>query len=61
MKILTAKEINKAEKISFEKYFSEAELMKRAGEECAKKIVKHYGDIIKGENVSVLCGNGKNA
>ena len=61
MKILTAKEINKAEKISFEKYFSEAELMKRAGEECAKKIVKHYGDIIKGEKVLVLCGNGKNA
>ena len=61
MKILTAKEINKAEKISFEKYFSEAELMKRAGEECAKKIVKHYGDLIKGERVLVLCGNGKNA
>lgn len=61
MKILTAKEINRAEKISFEKYFSEAELMKRAGEECAKKIVKYYGDIIKGERVIILCGNGKNA
>ena len=61
MRILTAKEINKAEKIAFEKYFSEAELMKRAGEECAKKIVKHYGDIIKGERVLALCGNGKNA
>ena len=61
MKILTAKEINKAEKISFEKYFSEAELMKRAGEECAKKIVRYYGDEIKGERVLVFCGNGKNA
>ena len=61
MKILTAKEINKAEKLSFEKYFSEAELMKRAGEECAKKIVKYYGDEIRGERVLVLCGNGKHA
>lgn len=61
MKILTAKETKRAEEISFEKYFSEAELMKKAGVKCAEKIIKYYGDSIKGNKVFVLCGNGKNA
>lgn len=61
MKILTAKEIKKVEELSFEKYFTEAELMKRAGYECYKKIIKYYGDVIKNEKVLVVCGNGKNA
>ena len=47
MKILTAKEIRKAEEISFKTYFSEAELMKRAGRECSEKIIKYYGNEIK--------------
>ncbi len=61
MRILTANEIRKVEKLSFERYFTEAELMKRAGDECSKKIIKYYGDVIKGKKVSVICGNGKNA
>lgn len=61
MRILTAQEIKKAEEISFEKYFSEAELMKNAGKKSSEKIIKHYGEIIKGKSVCVLCGNGKNA
>ncbi|MDE7124253.1 MAG: hypothetical protein K2N83_02020, partial [Eubacterium sp.] len=61
MKILTAKEIRKAEEISFKKYFSEAELMKRAGSECSEKIIKYYGNEIKDKRVLVFCGNGKNA
>lgn len=61
MRILTAKEIKKAEALSFEKYFTEAELMKRAGDACASKIIKLFGDEIKGKTVSVVCGNGKNA
>lgn len=61
MKILTAKQIKKVEELSFEKYFSEAELMKRAGQECFKKIVKYYGNDILNQKVSVICGNGKNA
>lgn len=61
MKILTANEIKKAEQLSFERYFTEAELMKKAGQECFKKIVKYYGDDIVGNTVLVVCGNGKNA
>lgn len=61
MRILTAKEIKKVEQLSFERYFTEAELMKRAGQECFKKIVKYYGDTIIGNIVLVVCGNGKNA
>lgn len=61
MRILTAKEIKKVEQLSFERYFTEAELMKRAGQECFKKIVKYYGDTIIGNTVLVVCGNGKNA
>lgn len=61
MKILTAKETKRAEEVSFEQYFSEAELMKRAGVKCAEKIIKYYGESIKGNKVLILCGNGKNA
>lgn len=61
MRILTADEIRKVEKLAFERYFSEPELMKNAGLKCAEKIIKNYGELIKGEKVSVLCGNGKNA
>lgn len=61
MKILTAGETKKAEEISFEKYFSEAELMKTAGIKCSKKIIKYYGEEIKDSRVLVFCGNGKNA
>ena len=61
MKILTAKEIKRAEELAFERYYTEAELMKRAGHECTLKIIKYYGEAIKGEAVSVICGNGKNA
>lgn len=61
MRVLTAKEIKRVEQISFEKYFTEAELMKRAGCECFKKIIKYYGNEIAGKRVSVVCGNGKNA
>lgn len=61
MKILTAKEIKMAEQLSFERYFTEAELMKRAGQECFKKIVKYYGDVVADNKVLVVCGNGKNA
>lgn len=61
MKILTAEEFKKAEQLSFEKYFTEAELMNKAGCECFKKIVRYYGDNIVGNTVLVVCGNGKNA
>lgn len=61
MRILTAEEIRKVEKLAFERYFTEAELMKNAGIKCAEKIIKTYGELIKNKAVSVLCGNGKNA
>lgn len=61
MKILTAEEIRKVERISFERYFTEAELMKRAGQECSKTIIKYFGNEIKSNKVSIVCGNGKNA
>ena len=61
MRILTAKQIKKVEELAFEQYFTEAQLMKAAGEQCAKRIIKTFGDDIKGQKVSVVCGNGKNA
>lgn len=61
MRILTSKEIKRAEELAFKKYFTEKELMGRAGIECSKKIIQYYGDVIKGNKVSVICGNGKNA
>lgn len=61
MRILTAQQIKKAEKLAFERYFTEAQLMKRAGEKCFEKIIEYYGEAITGQKVSVVCGNGKNA
>lgn len=61
MRILTADQIKKAEKTAIEKYFTEAQLMKRAGEKCCEKIIEYYGDLIRNNKVSVVCGNGKNA
>lgn len=37
MRILSTDEIKRAEALSFEKYFTEAELMKKAGDSCASK------------------------
>lgn len=61
MRILTAKQIKRVEELAFEKYFTEAQLMYAAGEQCAKRIIKSFGDEINGKRVSVVCGNGKNA
>lgn len=61
MRILTEKEIKAAEENAIEKYFSEAELMNRAGRKCVDKIVKFYGREIEGKRILVFCGNGKNA
>ncbi len=61
MKILTAKEIGRAEQKAFEKYFTEAQLMKRAGVECSKVIIKKYSGLINNQRVLILCGKGKNA
>ncbi len=61
MRVLTAQEIRKTETACFENYFSEAELMQRAGIKCSEKIIKYYGESIHGNKVLVLCGNGKNA
>lgn len=61
MRILTEKEIKSAEEKAIEKYFSEAELMNRAGRKCVDKIVKFYGREIEGKRILVFCGNGKNA
>ena len=49
MRILTADEIKKAEEEAINKYFSEAELMNRAGKKCVDKIVKFYGREIDGK------------
>lgn len=61
MRILTASQIKKAEQTAFEKYFTEAQLMKKAGDKCFQKIIEYYGEQIRGKKVSVVCGNGKNA
>lgn len=61
MRILTADQIRKAEETAFERYFTEAELMKKAGEKCFEKIIEYYGEIIRAKRISVVCGNGKNA
>ena len=61
MRILTSAQIKKAEQTAFERYFTEAQLMKKAGEKCFEKIVEYYGDQIRAKKVSVVCGNGKNA
>ena len=61
MRILTSAQIKKAEQTAFERYFTEAQLMKKAGEKCFEKIVEYYGNQIRAKKVSVVCGNGKNA
>ena len=61
MRVLNENEIRKVEETAIEKYFSEAELMIRAGRKCVDKIVKFYGKEIEGNRVLVFCGNGKNA
>lgn len=61
MKILTRDEIRAVETRAFEKYFTEAQLMLRAGEACFDKIIKYYGKQLPASRVAVLCGNGKNA
>lgn len=61
MRILTSRQIKETETLAFERYFSEAQLMKRAGEKCFEKITEYYGGLISGKKVSVVCGNGKNA
>lgn len=59
MVILTTDEIRAAEQKCFERYYTEADLMLRAGTACYNEIIKKY--IVKGKSVTVLCGNGKNA
>ena len=61
MRILTSKQIKEAETLAFERYFSEAQLMKRAGEKCFEKITEYYGGLKSGKNGSAVLGNGKNA
>ena len=61
MRILTSAQIKKAEQTAFERYFTEAQLMKKAGEKCFEKIIEYYGNQIRAKKVSVVCGNGKNA
>ena len=61
MRILTAQQTKAAEKLAFEKYYTQAQLMKSAGEKCFQKLIKLYGERIYGKKVSVVCGNGKNA
>jgi NAD(P)H-hydrate epimerase len=59
MVILTADEIRTVEQKCFEHYSSEADLMLKAGTACYNEIIKKYS--VVGKQVSVLCGNGKNA
>lgn len=61
MRILTAEQIKRAESNAFERYFTEAQLMKRAGKKCFDKIIEYFGEEIRAKKVSVVCGNGKNA
>ena len=61
MRILTTEQIRRVEKLCFERYYSEAELMLKAGTACAESIIERYGENLKNADVSVLCGGGKNA
>lgn len=61
MRILSANQIREVEEKAFQKYFSEEELMYRAGEACFSKIMKTYGNEMENAKVAVVCGNGKNA
>ena len=61
MKILTAQQTREAENKCFEEYYSEGELMLKAGTACFEQIMKYYGDDMMSKSVAVFCGNGKNA
>ena len=61
MRILSADEIRKVEQKCFEEYYSEAELMLRAGNECYNQIVEKFDNELKKSSANVFCGNGKNA
>ena len=61
MRILTTEQIRRVEKLCFERYYNEAELMLKAGTACAESIIKKYGDALKNARVNVFCGGGKNA
>ncbi len=61
MFVLTADEIRDVEKKCFASYYSEADLMLKAGTGCFNEIIKRYSDRLVNSAVSVLCGNGKNA
>ena len=61
MRILTTDQIRRVERLCFERYYNEAELMLRAGTACAEAIIKKYGESLKNADISVLCGAGKNA
>lgn len=61
MKILTAQQTREAENKCFEEYYSEGELMLKAGTACFEQIMKYYGDDMMNKSVAVFCGNGKNA
>lgn len=47
MRILTAEQIKRAESNAFERYFTEAQLMKRAGKKCFDKIIEYFGEKIR--------------
>lgn len=60
MRILTADEIRKAEKNAFQRYFTEYELMERAGMACAGEMIERYVNGRSCRRVVVVCGTGKN-
>lgn len=59
MFVLTSDEIRNVENNCFANFSTEAQLMLKAGIACYNEIIKKYS--VKGKNVKVLCGNGKNA
>lgn len=61
MYILTAQQTREAEAAAFQKYFTEAQLMERAGTQCFRAMQKKYGKALENASVAVVCGNGKNA
>lgn len=61
MRVLTREEIRAVEARAFDGLFTEAQLMLRAGEACAEKMLKVYGAEMEKSRVGVVCGNGKNA
>lgn len=61
MLVLSADQIRKVENNCFEKYYNEEELMFFAGTKCYEAIVEKYANSLVNANISVLCGDGKNA